>query len=58
MKGRSAHIDLPGEIIDPQNTEIKRPGLGVAADEAPRLYGRRARSAIAAEQWIGWEMVE
>ncbi len=47
-----------GEMITRENTALKRPGLGVAPDEAHRLYGRRARAAIESEQWITWEMVE
>jgi len=47
-----------GETISAENTAVKRPGLGVSPAEAGLLYGRRARAAIPAEQWITWEMVE
>jgi sialic acid synthase SpsE len=59
--GRKSVIALKpikkGEPITPENTIVKRPGLGIPPQEAPFLYGRIAGKDIDAEQWITWDMV-
>ena len=59
--GRKSVIALrdiqKGEIITRENTIIKRPGKGVKPGEARFLYGRTAKTDIAKDQWITWEMV-
>jgi len=47
-----------GDSITPQNTIIKRPGLGIPPSEAHFLYGQKAAKDIEADQWITWEMVK
>jgi N,N'-diacetyllegionaminate synthase len=54
-----ARFDLPaGTVFSPENTALKRPGLGISPREAHFLYGRRARQPVLADQWITWEMTE
>lgn len=47
-----------GEILSRDNTIIKRPGKGIAPEEARFLYGRRVKTDIEEDQWITWDMVE
>jgi N,N'-diacetyllegionaminate synthase len=57
---RSVHaaVDIPaGTVITPEMLACKRPGYGVRPKYLPLLTGRRATRAIAADEWITWEMV-
>ena len=47
-----------GETITPENTIIKRPGLGIPPGQARFLYGRRAKEEIQPDQWLTWGMLD
>jgi len=47
-----------GEIINYENTILKRPGKGIKPNELQYLYGRRAKEDIKNDSWITWDMVE
>jgi sialic acid synthase SpsE len=47
-----------GDLILRENTEIKRPGMGIPPMEAGFLYGRKTNQDIEADTCITWEMIE
>lgn len=54
-----AAVDIPaGTLIREEMLEIKRPGTGISPKKLQDLLGKRARSAIAAETIITWDMLE
>lgn len=47
----------PGEVLTAECVTVKRPGGGLEPDLMDELLGRRAVSAIAADEQLTWEMV-
>ena len=53
-----ARVDIPsGAVITREMIAMKRPGTGIAPEHLDRVLGRSAKTAIAAEQVIAWDMV-
>lgn len=46
-----------GDVITPEMLITKRPGLGIPPHQACEVVGRVARTDIAEDQWITWEMI-
>lgn len=53
-----AAVDIAaGEVITPQKLTVKRPGTGIPPKMWDVVVGRRARSDIAADTVLTWEMI-
>ena len=44
-----------GRVIAAEDVWVKRPGTGIPASDLPRVVGRRARRAIAADALVSWD---
>ncbi|MFQ5673519.1 MAG: N-acetylneuraminate synthase family protein [Nitrospinales bacterium] len=53
-----ATVDIPsGAVITREMIALKRPGTGISPAYLERVLGRKAKTAISAEQVISWEMI-
>lgn len=51
--------DAPaGTVLTPDMFALKRPGGGIAPEDADRLTGRRLRTSVPADTCLTWDMIE